>query len=110
MAKKITSFSDHELGRQADGVTIRILVTLNGLDHNPWHELGLRCNPFPQIGEYRYDAGERQIASLDGEPLQGPDDIARRLAGFHPEFIKLCIQQFRPGERVRFGVQFNART
>ena len=88
---------------------VRLTVTLNGTDTNPWHRMGLRQNPFPQLGRAEYDAGERQINSLDGDPLTGEADIRRRLQGFDPEFIDLCVKCFKPGERVRFIVEFPER-
>jgi hypothetical protein len=86
--------------------TLTLVVTVNGTAVNPWHRLGLRCNPFPQIGRAETDASERQIASLDGDPVTGPDDIRARLAGFTPEFIDGVIARFLPGQRVRFTVTF----
>jgi hypothetical protein len=86
--------------------TLTMVVTINGTGVNPWHRLGLRCNPFPQIGRAETDAAERQVASLDGDPVTGEADIRARLAGFTPEFIDGIVAQWRPGERVRFTVTF----
>jgi hypothetical protein len=86
--------------------TLKITVTLNGTDVNPWHKMGLRQNPFPQLAKAEYDAGERMLASLDGDPIKEPDDIRRRLKGFDPKFVEGVVARFVPGQRVRFDVTF----
>ena len=53
---------------------IELNVTINGTDMNPWHRLGLRQNPFPQIGKAEY-AASAGLASLDGDPGRTADDI-----------------------------------
>ena len=68
--------------------------------------MGLRQNPFPQIGKAEYAAGERKLASLDGDPVRTADDIRERLAGFDPEFVEGVIQRWQPGRRVRFKIVF----
>jgi hypothetical protein len=88
--------------------TITLTVRINGTDKNPWHKMGLKCNPFPQIGKAEYDAAELTLAELDGDPVTGPEDIRKRLRGFSPEFVELCVANFRPGERVAFDVTFPA--
>jgi hypothetical protein len=85
---------------------IELNVTINGTDMNPWHRFGLRQNPFLQTGKAEYAAGERQLASLDGDPVRTADDIRQRLAGFGPEFIEGVIQRWQPGRRVRFKIVF----
>jgi hypothetical protein len=85
---------------------IELNVTINGTDMNPWHRLGLRQNPFPQIGKAEYAAGERKLASLDGDPVRTADDIRERLAGFDPQFVEGVIQRWQPGHRVRFKIVF----
>ena len=87
---------------------IELNVTINGTDINPWHRFGLRQNPFPQTGKAEYAAGERQLASLDGDPVRTAGDIRERLAGFAPEFVEGVIQRWQPGRRVRFKVVFPA--
>jgi hypothetical protein len=99
--------NDHQMP-PSDVEVLALRVTLNGTERNPWHTYGLRQNPFPQLGKAEYHAGERQLASLDGDPLRGPHDIRARLRGFSEEFIELCIAQFRPGRRVSFTVVFPA--
>ena len=76
---------------------IELNVTINGTDINPWHRFGLRQNPFPQTGKAEYAAGERKLASLDGDPVRTADDIRERLAGFAPEFVEGVIQRWQPG-------------
>jgi len=85
---------------------IELNVTINGTDMNPWHRFGLRQNPFPQIGKAEYAAGERKLASLDGDPVRTADDIRERLAGFDPGFVEGVIQRWQPGRRVRFKIVF----
>jgi len=85
---------------------IELNVTINGTGMNPWHRFGLRQNPFPQIGKAEYAAGERKLASLDGDPVRTADDIRERLAGFDPEFVEGVIQRWQPGHRVRFKIVF----
>ena len=80
---------------------IELNVTINGTGINPWHRFGLRQNPFPQLGKAEYAAGERQLASLDGNPVRTADDIRERLAGFGPAFVEGVIQRWQPGRRVR---------
>ena len=85
---------------------IELNVTINGTGINPWHRFGLRQNPFPQIGKAEYAAGERKLASLDGDPVRTADDIRERLAGFGPAFVEGVIQRWQPGRRVRFKIVF----
>ena len=88
---------------------IELNVTVNGTDTNPWHRFGLRQNPFPQTGKAEYAAGERQLASLDGDPVRTSDDIRERLAGFDPKFVEGVIRRWQPGRRVSFKVMFPSR-
>lgn len=85
---------------------ITVTVTINGTDVNSWNRWGLRQNPFPQVGLAEFDAGERQIHSLNGEPVRSEEDIRKRLHGFSAEFIDLCVAEYRPGQRVSFKVEF----
>jgi hypothetical protein len=87
---------------------IELNVTINGTGMNPWHRFGLRQNPFPQTGKAQYAAGERKLASLDGDPVRTADDIRERLAGFGPAFVEGVIQRWQPGHRVRFKIVFPA--
>lgn len=89
--------------------TNTLTVSINGTDKNPWHRFGLTQNPFPQLARVETDAGEQQIASLDGDPVTSVEDIRTRLAGFSEEFITLCVAQWQPGVRVRFAVTFPDR-
>lgn len=85
---------------------IELNVTINGTGMNPWHRFGLRHNPFPQTGKAEYAAGERQLASLDDDPVRTADDIRERLTGFDPEFVEGVIHRWQPGRRVRFKIVF----
>jgi hypothetical protein len=84
----------------------RIVVRLNGTKKNPFAIWGLRQNPFPQIGEHRYDPFDHMINSLGGEPLKGKEDIKQRLRGCSEEFIELCCMKFKKGEMVEFEVHW----
>jgi hypothetical protein len=82
-----------------------IKVRLNGTNENPWHKFSLTCNP---IGKAEWDAGQRALASLDGDPLLGEEDIRARLKGrVSNELIELCVSQFKPGKRVEFEFWFD---
>jgi hypothetical protein len=85
---------------------MKLEVRLNGTDENPWHKMNLRMNPFPQIAKHELNGAMMQLNSLDGDPITGPDDIRNRLSGWSDEFVDRCIEQFKPGERVRFVVEF----
>jgi hypothetical protein len=106
-ASREPSISQHWLkGVMSSMDRIELNVTINGTGMNPWHRFGLRQNPFPQIGKAEYAAGERKLASLDGDPVRSADDIRERLAGFDPEFVEGVIQRWQPGRRVRFKIVF----
>lgn len=85
---------------------MKLRVSLNGTDENPFHKLGLKQNPFPQIGRMEYDAGERQINKLGGDPIPDTNYIRETLKGFSEEFIELCCRQFKKGEYVTFTVNW----
>jgi len=83
-----------------------LTVTINGGTKNPWHRLGLKQNPFPQLGRAEFNRGERQLNSLDGDPIKSEQDLRDRLVGFDPHFINGCVRRWKPGKRVRFLVTF----
>ena len=83
-----------------------ITIKINGTKENPWHKMGFTQNPFPQIAKAEYGAGERAIASLDGDPIKDADDIRNRLKGFDPEFVDGIIARWVPGERTEFEFTF----
>ncbi len=85
----------------------RITVTLNGTNYNSWHRYGLNQNPFPQIARAESGAGDRALASLNGDPIPDTDHIRRVLAGkVSEELVDLCCARFVKGERVRFIVKW----
>lgn len=88
---------------------LELRVTINGTDENPWSKMGLRQNPFPQLGIAEYDRAEAMVASLDGDPVKSEQDIRDRLKGFTEEFVQCCIDRYQPGERVQFTVTFPDR-
>jgi len=83
-----------------------ITVCLNGTNRNPFHRWGLRQNPFPQMARAEYDAADRRLNSLGGEPIPDVEYIRKTLSGFSPEFVELCCSKFVKGEYVRFRVTF----
>ena len=86
---------------------MRIKVSLNGTNNNPYHKYGLRQNPFPQIAEHKYYAACMHLQALDGDPIPDTDFIRRHLAGwFSQEFIDLCCIKFVKGEIVQFEVEW----
>lgn len=87
--------------------TYLLRVNLNGTNVNPWNRMGLKQNPFPQLGKAEYDKFCLILQELGGPPI--PHDrykeyIRETLKGFDEEFIELCIQNFKPGEMSRFTV------
>lgn len=85
---------------------LRLVVKINGTDKNPWHKMGMKSNPFPQLAIAEFDKAEMQVNSLDGDPITSPEDIRERLKGFSESFIQLCIDHYKPGERITFAVRF----
>lgn len=85
----------------------KLEVTLNGTDENPYHKLGLRCNPFTQLAQYGTDAGELKLNELAADPIPDVDYIRRKLMGyFKKEFIEYCCNKFKKGEMVTFVVEW----
>jgi hypothetical protein len=85
---------------------ITVTIRLNGTDTNPWHKMGLKQNPFPQMAKAEYAGADMLIASLDGEPIKDEDDLRKRLTGCSQQFIDLCVQNFKKGERTSFEISF----
>lgn len=100
-------------------------VRLNGTDENPFLIHSLQSNPFPQqfipdrpeertvIGAARVKEASSKhriavlhVQELGGSPIPDADYIRRHLQGFAPDFVELCVQNFRPGEMVEFTVSF----
>lgn len=88
--------------------TMTIMVALNGTDHNPWHRLGLKQNPFPQTGKAEWDGACLRMQSLGGDPIPAPAEpyIRERLKGFTDEFVDGCVARFERGQYVTFEVEF----
>jgi hypothetical protein len=84
----------------------KITVRLNGTDKNPFAIWGMRCNPFPQVGEYELMPVQRRLAELAGEPIKDEADLRKRLEGFDANFVEGCVRRFRPGEIVEFDIEF----
>jgi hypothetical protein len=85
---------------------VTMTVTLNGTDSNRWNKWGLNANPFPQTAIVEFHNAERQIASLDGDPITSDNDIRDRLAGFSTEFVEGVVLRWRPGQRISFDIIF----
>jgi hypothetical protein len=86
------------------GGVMQIRVTLNGSPTNPWHQYGLKANPFPQIPKAEFRTANEMLQRLDSDPLTSTDDIRRILDGCDSEFVDLCCRVFKPGERISFDV------
>ena len=86
---------------------MQIAVALNGTKSNPYHQYGVRFNPFPQTGNRALANAEMRLNELGGDPID-PDTykeyIREKLYDFSEEFIELCIRNYKPGEYVRFLV------
>lgn len=84
-----------------------MIISLNGTDINPFHRLGLRQNPFPQIARYEIDKQVMLVQSLGAEPIPDTDYIRLRLAGrVSQELIDLCCAQFVKGKNVKFTIHW----
>ena len=85
---------------------MRLLVTINGTDKNPWPEMGLKQNPFPQIPKAELMSYMASLARLDADPIEDASQIRQILKGWSQEFVELCCTRFVLGERVRFVVEW----
>ncbi len=88
---------------------MKLKVELNGTDKNPYEQMGLTQNPFPQTGKAEWDEACLRIQKLGGPPI--PADraeayIRETLAGFTQEFVELCVRNYKPGIYVKFYVTF----
>lgn len=81
-------------------------VWINGTDTNPYHQYGLRQNPFPQIAKQEYCQAMMALNRLGAEPIRDTDQIRQILTGFSPEFIEGCCKRFVKGEMVEFEASF----
>lgn len=84
---------------------MKLIIRLNGTDENPWHKMGLRQNPFPQLAQTETDYAEHVLNSLDGDPIPDKAYIKEKLKGFGKELIDLCCEKFEKGKRVEFMVE-----
>jgi hypothetical protein len=80
-------------------------VTLNGTSENPYARMGLKCNPFPQIGKAEFDAVEMRLNKLAGDPIKSTDDIRQRLQGLPSDFVEYITEQYEPGATVTFTIE-----
>lgn len=85
---------------------MKLRVTLNGTDKNPFHRLGMTQNPFPQLGRREYDRHILHLAKLAADPIPDADYIRRHLQGWSTEFVELCCRLFSKGEIVTFEVEW----
>ena len=81
-------------------------VVLNGTNENPFHRMGLKQNPFPQIARYEVAAQCLHLQVLAGDPIPNTDFIRQHLKGWSQEFVDLLCQEFCPGVYVSFTVEF----
>ena len=84
----------------------KLLVIINGTDYNPWHKMGLTQNPFPQVPQAELSHHMQGLAELDSDPIKNEAQIREILTGWSQEFVDLCCQRFKVGERVRFVVTY----
>jgi hypothetical protein len=87
-----------------------IIVSLNGTETNPFNKLGLTQNPFGQVNKGETDEAERRLNSLGAEPIPSENSeayIREKLAGFSPEFVDLCVNNYRPGKMIKFKVKWS---
>lgn len=86
---------------------MKLRIVLNGSAENPFHHWGLTQNPFPQIGTYELARACLQLQKLGGDPITDTNYIRQILDGhFTKEFIEFVCSKFKPGEIVRFEVEF----
>ena len=79
--------------------------SINGSDSNPFEEMGLIQNPFPQHGDYQLNGCDLAIQSLGGEPITSESDIRDRLdKHFSEEFIESIVKRYIPGQIVNCEV------
>lgn len=86
--------------------TITLRVVLNGTNENPWHKFGLKQNPFPQLASAEYAQQALHLQKLGADPIPNVEYIREHLKGWHPDFVDLCCKMYKPGELVRFQVEF----
>jgi hypothetical protein len=81
---------------------MKIPIILNGTNENRFIKLwGLNHNPFPAIPKARYTRANNVLAKLEADPIPNVEYLREQLKDFHPEFIRMCCEWFRPGEVVR---------
>jgi|SRR5215510_15540392 len=90
--------------------TIQLRVTINGTDVNPYEKLGLKQNPFSQLGKMEYDFICRKLNLLEATPMKSADELRAWLQKERctKEFIDLCVQHYRKGQTTRFYITFPA--
>lgn len=86
----------------------KLLVKINGTNNNPWHKMFLTKNPLPQMPRAELMPHMQALAKLDADPIKDTSQIRQILGDlFTNEFIELCCNQFKLGERVGFYVHFS---
>lgn len=85
---------------------MKLVVELNGTNVNPWHRIGLKQNPFPQIAKAEYAGAVHRVQKLGGDPIPNTAYIRETLVGFSDEFVALCCAKYIPGKTVRFAVNW----
>lgn len=85
---------------------MKVMVTINGTAENPWHRLGLKANPFPQIAKVEAAGANAVLRSLDSDPIHNEAELRKRLQGCSSEFVNGCIERYTPGKRVSFAIEF----
>lgn len=86
----------------------KIIIRLNGTDKNPYHKLGFRMNPFPQIAKHELMPAMMAINKLGADPIPDTDYIRKVLKGLvSEELIDMCCAWFKKGEMTEFTVSWD---
>lgn len=85
---------------------IQFKVRLNGTTVNPFHGLGLKQNPFPQVGMAEYRALEYLLSKLSAEPIRDTTHLRELMEGADQAFIEGCCDRFQKGVIVEFTIEF----
>jgi hypothetical protein len=84
------------------------VVVLNGTTANPYQALGLARNPFPASPRSEHARNNDTLSDLATRCIVNTADLRERLRGWSPEFVALCVAQYRKGQVIRFRVSYPA--
>jgi hypothetical protein len=86
---------------------MKLVVRLNGTDHNPYYNMDLIGNPFPQIPSHEYQANCLHLSKLGADPIPDVEYIREHLKGYTQEFVDLCCNKFVKGSYISFVVEWS---